>query len=565
MRRRIALSFLGGLVVLSFAAEASAQTRVVVADFSGPGGGAIRNQAVRGLSNQSGIELVASDDFEAAGGMSDIEGAAAQLGVGAVLEGRVARRGRRWIANVTVRSGSGEEIDDASFVSRNLRGLGASVRRQIGRRLGDAIRNAEPPPEAAAAEPEPVARAGDAVRVVVRPFEGPGADRARSLVVEELGGQASVELVDSEEADETADDLGVDLGTPDGRVAVAQRLRVNAWVDGSVDRRGRRAYAATVQVTNGADGFLLDEAEFRGRNAGQLVARLRSSAWRRLGPSIEEAQAPPPRSDASGGGDDEDFEDEEDWDEDEDVVDSGPSGPRPPAFQLAAGLKILRRDFSYKDDIFGQMRPYSHRGAPVLSMEAHWYPGAHFTDGAAANLGLDFRAEVGVALESADSSGVEYPTDTSAWSLGARYRIGFGEHELAPLIAYGTHSFQIDAASADNPKPEVPDVDYDFVRLGMEGRFQILDVLAIRARLAWLHVTSAGEIESEVWFPRLSLNGAELSAGIGYAIAEDFEVRADLEMRRYFYTMNPEPEDPWIAGGALDRYIAGSLGVAWVP
>jgi hypothetical protein len=549
------------------AAPALAQSRAVVADFGGAGSGAIRNHAVRGLSGESGIELVSSDEFEAAGGLDDLAGASSSLNLAAVVEGTVARRGRRWAARITVRGGSGDELAEQTFVSRNLRGLGSAVRRGVGRRIADAIRGAEASGGAAEAEEEEEenaarVRSGGGVRVVVRPFDGPGAGRARALVVGDLG--EHVDVVSTGESDDVADRLDVDLGTPDGRVAVARELQINAWVDGTVQRQGRRSFTANVRVTNGYDGFLVEEVTFRGRSAGQLVSRIRGSVWPRLGSAIQSSRPParPSGGGGGGGGDEDDYvgEDEE-WDDDV----SGPSGPRPPAFLVSGSLRILSRRLSYKNDLFGQLRAYELGGAPAIGVMAHWYPAAHFTDGFAANLGLDFRGEVGVGLQSADSSGTEYPTDTSAWSLGARVRIPLADGiEAAPLLHYGRHYYAIQAANVDNPKPDVPDVAYQFVRIGAEGTLS-LDLLRITARLGWLQMLGAGEIESDVWFPRLSVGGVEAGVVVGYAVTETIEVQAGVDVRRYYYTMNPEPGDPWIAGGGADQYLAGALGLSWVP
>ena len=559
---------------LAIAAPALAQSRVVVADFAGAGSGAIRNQAVRGLSGESGIELVSSDEFAAAGGLDDVAAAASELNLSAVVEGTTARRGRRWVARVTVRDAGGSEIASDTFVSRNLRGLQSAVRRGVTRDVADAIRGATaasgggaPVEEEEEEAEEAPAASGGGARVVVRPFDGPGAGQARGIVIEELRSQG-VSLVDNEEADDAAERVGADLGTPDGRVAVARELRVSAWIDGSVDRRSRRSYESTVRLTNGHDGFMVEEATFRGRNARQLVARMRAGVWQELGGAIAGTRPPPgavASSDDGGDGDGEEEGGEYDvFGGDDDEV-SGPSGPRPPAMLVSASLRLLRRRLSYKDDLFGQLRGYELGGAPAIGLVAHFYPGALFTDGLAANIGLDFRGEAGVGVQSADSSGVEYPTDTSAWSLGGRLRIPLGAHEAAALLHYGRHSYDIEAANVDNPKPDIPDVDYEFVRLGAEGSFAILDELRVTARIGWLVMLGAGEIQEDYWFPRSDVGGVEGALGIGYMVTDDIEVQAGVDVRRYFYTMNPEPGDLWIAGGAADQYLAGSIGASWVP
>ena len=42
------------------------------------------------------------------------------------------------------------------------------------------------------------------------------------------------------------------------------------------------------------------------------------------------------------------------------------------------------------------------------------------------------------------------------------------------------------------------------------------------------------------------------------------ELRLQLEYTRYYYTMNPEVGDPYVAGGALDEFFGSQITVSYV-
>ena len=51
---------------------------------------------------------------------------------------------------------------------------------------------------------------------------------------------------------------------------------------------------------------------------------------------------------------------------------------------------------------------------------------------------------------------------------------------------------------------------------------------------------------------------------IGFALPKGFEVRLGIDYRRYWFDLNPVPPDaPYVAGGALDRYLGFTVGFAW--
>ena len=68
-----------------------------------------------------------------------------------------------------------------------------------------------------------------------------------------------------------------------------------------------------------------------------------------------------------------------------------------------------------------------------------------------------------------------------------------------------------------------------------------------------------------MWFPRATGAGLDAGAMLTFHAKPWLELYARVDLRRYFFAMNPEVGDPWIAGGATDQYVGGALGIAVSP
>src|SRR5690606_23778901 len=98
----------------------------------------------------------------------------------------------------------------------------------------------------------------------------------------------------------------------------------------------------------------------------------------------------------------------------------------------SAGLMVLNRGFSYSD-IQGpseMLQPYSLPLGPALALGGEWYPGAHFSNGLAAHLGLVGGFQHSFLLSSAGPEGATFDTTDSAWNLGAQLRIPLDRSRL---------------------------------------------------------------------------------------------------------------------------------------
>ncbi|HJL01146.1 MAG TPA: hypothetical protein RMH85_15965 [Polyangiaceae bacterium LLY-WYZ-15_(1-7)] len=529
------------LVLGSLGVAAEAQAQGVALSFSGQRSTRVARSVAQRL-DRAGHQIVSAD----AEGDSPEE-IAQSAGADLVVEAIIRRRGGAWRARVRVSDAAGTEIDTTAARARGLGGLGA----QLARRIDAILQRAEP-----AAPP------GPRRRVVVGDFEGPGGARVRNQIVRALA-RTDLDLVPRDDLAAAGDALGVDIETPEGLVTAAREMEVAAYVVGRNDRAGRR-WTSEVEVRNGADGRVVDSFTFRGSSLGRLVASARrgTSAVER---AVGQTSAPPP---------------EESRPEPEPEPEpERPTGPIAEgvaddageqaynALDISVGLHLFSRKLRYNDDLYGLLREYTLDLGPALLFRGRWYPVAHFSDMFLAHVGFDFRYERAFGIDSTRADGETFPTSSRAWYVGMRGRVPYGRQEFSFGLGYGLHNFVIEAAGPSQPGrlniPQVPGVTYRFVKMQLEARLAPIAGLRVIGRAAYLILLDLGGVEEEIWFPRSNAGGVETELLLGWSFDAGFEVRLGWNMRRYFFSMNPEPGDPFIAGGALDQYFGYSLELAY--
>lgn len=450
--------------------------------------------------------------------------------------------------------------------------------------------------------------------VVVEDFKGPSGKKARSVVVEILEDQGIV-LIPPKKAKLTAKKSGADLSSESGRVRVANKLGIEAFISGTT-KVVKRKTEIDIRVYRGSDG--MESASFKTSATRWTISKeLNKKLWAAIGPALGGAsdeplaepiapappvreqpmaaapqRASPQRSPAP--------QPEQPWQE-SDLDDELPPGiaprevpqarddegesealamethpdsdetstQRPSALDLTVGARIGTRSFGYNDSLPG-LRGYSLLPSPSLALLGHWYPAAHFGAGALAHIGLDFRAEmlVGVSTQRTDDNQT-FSTSSHNLGFGLRGRIPLDKLELGILGGWGQHAFSVsDNSDVD---PEVPDIKYSFLRLGADGRYQVYKAFAVQLKAAFLFGLSLGELSSPAWFPHASGNGVELEAGFQLGISKLLAFELALGMQRYFMALNPEVDDPGVvstqrvAGGALDKYFFSRLGLIIRP
>jgi hypothetical protein len=243
------------------------------------------------------------------------------------------------------------------------------------------------------------------------------------------------------------------------------------------------------------------------------------------------------------------------------------AGPEPHAGSRESAIVAIRaalgsgsRSFSYVDRVTPTLRSYTLFAAPMGRVDAEIYPFARTGLAVLRDLGVTGDYATAFAVSSDDSTGTSVSTAWSLFDVGARQRIPAGRSWLFGIdVGYGEMSFSFDGA-LDTPAA-LPGAHYRFVRGGADARVAV-GPFSLYGYGSYLNVLSTGPIGE--YFARESTGGIEGRLGLARDLGHGFEVSLEVTYTRFFYSMNPQPGDSYVAGGALDQMAFGSLGVAYV-
>jgi hypothetical protein len=451
----------------------------------------------------------------------------------------------------------------------------------------------------------PRASAGERKNIAIGRIEGPKSTKIRLALMAQIKDSGSFSVTDAEDLKSTA-----------GKATIAKMagtLQVDAVVLGVISNRSD----LTLSVYK-ADGGLVEQVKVRGGSSKKLEQAVATEFDDSIAPALAEAsggssrgagaaaaaaaapaaeeeaepEAPPPKSETTPSAAEVPPEEttpiepaagsEADASEGEKKSKKGESKPGRTPLELELGLRGYSRSFEYTDPVGPRdtsiqrtLEPYKLGFAPSVLFSGVFYPGAFWDDGVLGNLGIMGRFEVGFAtstdyqLKEADGSTVNttLKTKVQAWDAGLRGRIPIGPVEIALFAEYGMQTFILygDEGKPGELPPLVPDVQYMFVRLGVEPSLR-LGNFSVSAHVAPRLLTSLHNIDLEkVWFPGATGNGLDFGATVGYGVTSFLDVVAGFDYVSYGFDFNNVPTDPTlaplVAGGATDRYISGRLGV----
>lgn len=262
---------------------------------------------------------------------------------------------------------------------------------------------------------------------------------------------------------------------------------------------------------------------------------------------------------------------------DENPLEGGPDEPEGRAFRekpaaagrqvpfigVGAGIELAGRRFRPNSEDVQGLREYDAGGVLMVRLSAELNPLAFVRSPLASGWGLYAAYARATPLDSAavlaDGTEVQVPTVWSELDLGARYRYRFRPDSYIGVEGgYGTHDFTFDfSAMTQELEEEVPDVSYEFLRIGLEGRIGFGRVAVLAAGGTRL-VSSIGELGDR--FAKtdiLALNG---SLGLAAVLTGAIEVRLMGHYDRYAHEYTPA--DGAVASTAtsgLDQFYGALL------
>jgi hypothetical protein len=427
--------------------------------------------------------------------------------------------------------------------------------------------------------------------IAVGVVEGPQGDTTRKRILEKLKTSGNYEVTDAEDLRP-----GSDKGA---YAAMAQALQVEAIVVGKVSR----GFDLTLSVI-GPDGNLIEDVKLKGGSGAGLNKAIDNDLETAIAdpiagkkgakgkpPPDEEEEEPEDEEDAAPAGKKGDEEEDEEGegegeDEDEKPAEEVPAEEKKPGrrpLELLVGARLYSRAFVYKDKVLGNVFDYKLGAAPAIISAARIYPFAFFRDDALGNLGIMAKLEVGIATSTnyaqpqIDGTTLTHQlnTGTSEWQAGLRGRLPVGPHELGLFALYGAHSFVLvgdEGPTPDRPNrpyPLVPDVNYIFIRPGVDARLHV-NRLTVGAHFAPRFLTAMKQIDqNRFWFPGATGSGVDFGAMAAFQLLSFLDIAAGVDFIRYGFDFNAIPNNagtagslaPLIAGGATDTFMSGWAGV----
>ena len=256
--------------------------------------------------------------------------------------------------------------------------------------------------------------------------------------------------------------------------------------------------------------------------------------------------------------------------------DAGGGGTVPAMLDASAGFAGVNRAYAYNQDASG-LRPYGLPMGAAAVIRLVGYPIGLAMGGPLQDLGLEVSVEQAFGIASSIGTGdTQFPTGATfstsvhEYAAGARYRIPFGlSNQLWFSATGGEHAFVFKSAggcTATNTcrgMLDIPDTIYRFVRPGAGARFEFGD-FSVAAAVGYRLIFNGAGNHFQTFFPHRTVGGIDADAYVGYRMTDTIEIRAGLQFRRYFFDMNSIAADRWKAGGAIDQYISGGVGVAFM-
>lgn len=239
---------------------------------------------------------------------------------------------------------------------------------------------------------------------------------------------------------------------------------------------------------------------------------------------------------------------------------TGLAAPEPVWLELALGAGLGARHFAYQEPLTANLRPYELSGTPLLSASATLLPFASSGSLVPRIFGLEgsYQRALGLTSKAPNGEALDTTWQRVDVALLAQVTPGYEEDpSLRPSLGVTMSSFTFDGGGG--LEAELPAVDYKAMRAALGARFPGPVTLELEA--AWLFALDAGPVADR--FPQATVGGFEAIVGGRAALSEALSLGLVVGYERWFYDLQPEPGDAYVAGGALDELLTLRLQLGW--
>jgi len=225
-------------------------------------------------------------------------------------------------------------------------------------------------------------------------------------------------------------------------------------------------------------------------------------------------------------------------------------------------MDIGNRRFKYNDEVGNLLRPYALPVAPMATFGLEAYPLATSDLPVLRDLGFRGRFSRAFALDSTTPEGDKIETSWTRYSGEIRERLLVpGRHPLELGALFGADASYFVMNSQAKILALLPSARTISLRFGLDGRVLVAGRFSAMLGVAYLHVTSAGEIYEKFGDPQVA--GIDGELGCALSIVQGLEARLGGRYTRYFASFEPKVEDAIVAGGALDEQLQIGLGARY--
>lgn len=240
------------------------------------------------------------------------------------------------------------------------------------------------------------------------------------------------------------------------------------------------------------------------------------------------------------------------------------SARRIPFIAIEGGVDLFNRSFSWVQPVTN-LRKYNLPIFPLGHAKLEFYPLALGRQDILGGIGLEAGVSFAPWLRSRRETVMDdvYPTSTMRIDAGLAWRIMPVKTlnlSLIPLVGVRYYSFTVAPNSSGARLDLLPNLAFVGLRAGAGFEVGLVnDLIFLFGRFTVVPVFSSGEIISSAFFPNGSNFGLDGNVGFGVGVLKMLQIRAAFDFTRYGLTFKTEPTDAFVAQGAIDQYVGGTI------
>jgi hypothetical protein len=200
-----------------------------------------------------------------------------------------------------------------------------------------------------------------------------------------------------------------------------------------------------------------------------------------------------------------------------------------PIAVVGVGFEFGARYFRYENLMSTEQRDYDAFGVPRFRLLAELYPLVPLEMPALDRLGIVAGFGKAFGLTSVTGTGEGVATGWTDFDVGLRYQYPVGPLLVGGAVAYGRQAYTFDE---NNPLFDaIPEVDYRFVRIGLDGSARLHRYVSVQLGGSYLVVSSIGAVGDR--FTNAEAQGVGARVGLVGHIVGGLELRIEAIGSRF--------------------------------